>query len=128
MWGDPGTLSPFQETSPADKPSGTFSGRGGDPELGTLWGLLRNTGLQEAFLRTAVATAPDAALQGASQKAEASQETTAAKSPLVMKLRCSKWDWEQAPVSPEAEHNQNPSKSKDTEPRFCRKKSPRLLD
>lgn len=128
MWGNPGTLFPFQETSPTDKPSGTFSGRGGDPELGTLWGLLRKPELQEAFLRTSVATVPDAALQGASQKAEALQETTAAKSPLVMKFRCSKWDWEQAPVFPEAEHNQTPSKSWDTEPHFCRKKSPRLLD
>lgn len=113
---------PFQESSLTDRPRGTSSGRGAAPQLGTLWGLLSKPELQEAFLGAA-----DAALQGASQKAEDMQETTAAKSPLVTKFRCSKWDWEQTPAFPEAEHKQNPSNSGETEPRFCKKPVPGCL-
>lgn len=49
-----------------DQPSGTSPGPGAGPELGTLQGLLRKTEMR--FLGTAVATKPDAALQGVPRK------------------------------------------------------------
>lgn len=48
-------------------------------------------------------------------------------SPAVIKLRCSEWDWEQTAAFPEAEHNQKPSKSGETEAHFYRQTGPGCL-